>query len=108
MRPLHKNKSIMRGFLFFGTACILAVSMAGKASAQENQEKQERLDSVVVSASRAGKATPVTYTMVGRKELRSSNPINSLPMTLALQPSVVVSHEGGTGIGYSKLTVRGS
>ncbi|MDY6278490.1 MAG: TonB-dependent receptor, partial [Bacteroidales bacterium] len=96
----------MRGFLFI-SAAVLAASMAGTASAQEI-EKQERLDSIVVSASRAGKSTPVTYTMVGKQELRSSNPINSLPMTLALQPSVVVSHEGGTGIGYSKMTLRGS
>lgn len=96
----------MRGFLFI-SAAVLAASMAGTASAQEI-EKQERLDSIVVSASRAGKSTPVTYTMVGTQELRSSNPINSLPMTLALQPSVVVSHEGGTGIGYSKMTLRGS
>ena len=91
----------------FASAAIVAAITAGKASAQE-VEKQERLDSAVVSASRAGKSTPVTYTMVGRQELRQSNPINSLPMTLALQPSVVVSHEGGTGIGYSKMTVRGS
>lgn len=93
----------MRG-VFFISAVMLSVMAA---SAQE-QEKVERLDSVVVSASRAGKSTPVTYTMLSGETLRTSNPINSLPMTLALQPSVVVSHEGGTGIGYSKLTVRGS
>ena len=46
--------------------------------------------------------------MVGKKELRETNPMNSLPMTLALQPSVVISTEGGTGLGYSKMTVRGS
>ena len=81
--------------------------MQNAARAQE-PGKTERLDSIVVSASRAGKSTPVTYTMVGKETLRQSNPINSLPMTLALQPSVVVSHEGGTGIGYSKMTIRGS
>ncbi|MBQ9185951.1 MAG: TonB-dependent receptor [Bacteroidales bacterium] len=94
----------MRGFLFIAAALVAGMTAA---SAQES-EKQERLDSVVVSASRAGKSTPVSYTMVNRESLRQTNPINSLPMTLALQPSVVVSHEGGTGIGYSKLTVRGS
>lgn len=86
---------------------LAALTLGGTLMAQE-AEKSERLDSAVVSASRAGKFTPVTYTMVGKEQLRQSNPINSLPMTLALQPSVVVTHEGGTGIGYSKLTVRGS
>lgn len=94
----------MRGFLLLSVAIL---SLGGALNAQE-PEKTERLDSVVVSASRAGKSTPVTYTMVGKEELRKSNPINSLPMVLALQPSVVVTNEGGTGIGYSKMTVRGS
>lgn len=71
-------------------------------------ERQERLDSVVVSASRAGKSTPVTYTMVGADELRGANPVNSLPMVLALQPSVVTYNEGGTGLGNSAMTVRGA
>jgi len=34
--------------------------------------------------------------------------MSSLPMTLSLQPSVISVNEGGTGLGYSKLTVRGS
>lgn len=72
------------------------------------EEDTERLDSVVVSTSRAGRNTPVTYTMVSKEELNRSNPINSLPMMLNLQPSVVAVNEGGTGLGYSKLTVRGS
>ena len=71
-------------------------------------EKVERLDSVVVSSSRAGMNTPVTFTMVGKEELRHANPLNSLPGNLALQPSVVSVNEGGTGLGYSKMTVRGS
>ena len=94
----------MRGFLFFVAATALSCGL----NVAKAQEWEERLDSIVVSASRAGSATPVSYTMVHKDQLRVSNPINSLPMTLALQPSVVVSHEGGTGIGYSKMTVRGS
>ena len=72
------------------------------------EEINDKLDSVVVSASRAGKSTPVTFTMVGKEALRQNNPINSLPMMLNLQPSVVAVNEGGTGIGYSKMTIRGS
>jgi len=71
-------------------------------------DREDRIDSTVVSASRAGAHTPVTYTMVQGAELRKSSPLNSLPMSLNLQPSVVSVNEGGTGIGYSKMTVRGS
>lgn len=96
----------MRGFYFIAAAA--AAFLATEVAGASEPDKVERLDSVVVSASRAGKSTPVSYTMVGKKELRETNPMNSLPMTLALQPSVVISTEGGTGLGYSKMTVRGS
>ena len=69
----------MKKTLLFAALCVLPLCAAA----------QERLDSVVVSATRAGKETPVTYDMVGKEELRQSNPSASLPMTLNLLPSVV-------------------
>ena len=84
----------------FAAVCICA-------GAQE-PEKVERLDSVLVSSSRAGTRTPVTHTDVGKDALRASNPMNSLPMTLNLLPSVVTYNEGGTGLGNSAMTIRGS
>ena len=71
-------------------------------------ERTERLDSVVISASRAGEKTPVTYTSVGRKALQAADPSASLPMVLELTPSVVTWNEGGTGLGNSSMTIRGS
>ena len=80
----------------------------GQVQGTEPDGIVDKLDSAVVSTTRAGESTPVTYSMVSRRELHESNPMNSLPMTLALQPSVVTVNEGGTGLGYSKMTVRGS
>ncbi len=91
----------MKRTLLFAALCVLPVCAAA-------QEKTERLDSVVVSASRADNNTPVTFTTVGKDELRSSNPMNSLPMSLNLLPSVVTYNEGGTGLGNSAMTIRGS
>ncbi len=93
---------------------MLGALLPFSAAAAENEaagdpaEKVEKLDSAVVSVSRAGDRTPVTFTMVGKNELRQANPIFSLPMTLNLQPSVVAVNEGGTGLGYSKMFIRGS
>lgn len=95
----------MRGFLFIAAFMSL---IPGAVQGAEPEGTVEKLDSAVVSTSRAGDSTPVTYTMVSRRQLQEANPINSLPMTLALQPSVVSVNEGGTGLGYSKMTVRGS
>ena len=99
----------MRGFLFFAAlGALIPFSAQGAGKEGPDEERVERLDSVVVSSSRAGRNTPVTFTMVGKEELGRKNPLNSLPMNLALQPSVVSVNEGGTGLGYSKMTVRGS
>ncbi len=95
----------MRGFLFIAAFMSL---IPGAVQGAEPEGTVEKLDSAVVLTSRAGDSTPVTYTMVSRRQLQEANPINSLPMTLALQPSVVSVNEGGTGLGYSKMTVRGS
>lgn len=88
-------------------AASVLLRAQGPLSEVDN-EINEKLDSAVVLSSRAGESTPVTFTMMNSKELKSAAPLKSLPMTLALQPSVVSVNEGGTGLGYSKLTVRGS
>ena len=90
------------------TVLVAAFAALCLCAGAQTAEKQERLDSVVVSASRAGTNTPVTHTNVGQEALRASNPMNSLPMTLSLLPSVVTYNEGGTGLGNSAMTIRGS
>ncbi len=92
----------MKKTLLAAALCVLPLC------AIRAQEKTERLDSVVVLASRAGKETPVTYTSLGKAELGEANPMHSLPMTLNLLPSVVTYNEGGTGLGNSAMTIRGS
>ena len=106
--PLHKCGNIMRGFLFFAALYALIPFSVQGMEKEAADEKVEKIDSVVVLSSRAGRDTPVTFTMVGKEQLRRSNPLNSLPMNLALQPSVISVNEGGTGLGYSKMTVRGA
>lgn len=100
----------MRGFILLSTLAIFMAPASAFADGGVEGEVvlHEKLDSVVVSASRAGSKTPVAFTMVGREELRKSNPVNSLPMILNLQPSVVTYNEGGTGLGNSTMTIRGS
>ncbi|MBR4660243.1 MAG: TonB-dependent receptor [Bacteroidales bacterium] len=68
----------------------------------------ERIDSTLIVSLRASTRTPVAHTGISREELRSTNSLSSLPMVLSLQPSVVATNEGGTGLGYSKMRVRGS
>lgn len=73
----------------------------------DNFFEDNQLDSVVVSAGRAYNSTPVAHTTVLAGELAKAAPASSLPMTLKMQPSVVVTNEGGTGVGNSAIKVRG-
>lgn len=102
MRSIPPEECIMNKRI-----AVWALSALISLPALAQEERHETLDSVIVSSSRAGKSTPVTYTMVGRDELHSSNPSSSLPMALNLQPSVVTYNEGGTGLGNSAMTIRG-
>lgn len=95
----------MRGFYFLAATFLAAAPILGAQTPET--ENVERLDSAAVVATRAGKNTPVTYTTVSKSELRNTSPLNSIPMALGLQPSVVSVNEGGTGLGYSKMKVRG-
>ena len=69
----------MRGFLFAALLTLIPFSAQG-VEKEATDEKVERLDSIVVSSSRAGKDTPVTFTTITKEALRKSNPLNSLPM----------------------------
>ena len=88
-------------------SAALAALFPGNVQGAVPEGVVDKLDSAVVSTSRAGESTPVTYSMVSREQLQKAGPSNSLPMALALHPSVVAVNEGGTGLGYSKMTVRG-
>ena len=84
---------------------ILALALLSAFA--DTSEVSDRIDSIVVTASRAGKDTPVPNLTLEAKELRVPNPSSSLPMTLGMMPSAVATNEGGTGIGYSSLRIRG-
>lgn len=61
-----------------------------------------------VSALRAGDRAPFAKTVVTREELERINTGVDLPYLLELQPSVVSTSDGGTGIGYTYMRIRGS
>lgn len=66
------------------------------------------LDSIIVSGNRAGKKTPIPNSTLSITEIRKASSINSLPLLLNFQPSVVSTTEGAGGLGNSSISVRGS
>lgn len=93
--------------LFCGVFFLPTISLALQ-NGQKEKLITNKLDSIVVEAWRAGKNTPVSHSELTPSEVRRISPIQSIPMALSLMPSVVTTTEGGTGLGYSSMRVRGS
>ena len=66
------------------------------------------LDAVIVSATRATNNTPIAFTTIDKPTIERVNIVQDVPYVLKLAPSVVVSSDGGTGIGYTQLWIRGT
>ena len=61
-----------------------------------------------VTALRVGDRAPFAKSVVTREALDRMNTAVDLPYLLELQPSVVSTSDGGTGIGYTYMRIRGS
>ncbi len=65
-------------------------------------------EEVVVMASRVDENSPATYDNIGKAEIKKRNNGQDLPFLISNSPSVVVTSDAGTGIGYTGFRIRGS
>lgn len=65
------------------------------------------IEEVQVSAVRATEKTPTTYTNIGKEQITKSNFGLDLPYLMQSSPSTVVTSDGGAGVGYTGIRIRG-
>lgn len=65
-------------------------------------------DEVVVTASRIGEKTPLTYSEIDALELKKNNKGADLPYLLQNTPSLIITSDAGSGVGYTGMRIRGS
>jgi iron complex outermembrane receptor protein len=65
-------------------------------------------DEVVVTATRAIDNAPLSFSEIDKKELEILNMGKDMPYLLEGMPSVVTTSDGGTGVGYTGIRIRGS
>ncbi|MBQ8223431.1 MAG: TonB-dependent receptor [Bacteroidales bacterium] len=65
-------------------------------------------DEIIVTASRVGDKTPLTYSEINSEELKISNQGSDLPYLLQSTPSLIVTSDAGSGVGYTGMRIRGS
>jgi len=66
------------------------------------------LDELTVSATRVGDKDPFAYQNVTKEALEANNLGQDVPFLLKWTPSVVVTSDAGTGIGYTGIRIRGT
>lgn len=77
-------------------------------TAAKDTTKTYNLPSVTVSSTRAVESkSPVPFSEITRSAIEERNTVRDLPQLLSELPSVIVFSEGGAGVGYSNLTMRG-
>jgi iron complex outermembrane receptor protein len=65
-------------------------------------------EEVFVNATRAGDKTPMTYSTVTKEDISKNNIAQDIPYLLGYTPSLVVSSDAGTGVGYTNISIRGT
>ena len=91
-------------------ALLVLISLHSQVSAQAQADSLSnvQLEEVVVSATRAGEKTPVSYTNIGEEQLKKNNAAQNIPTILQTLPSLIAITEGGTGVGNTSLRIRGT
>ena len=91
--------------------CLSALYiLLSAASFAQNQPfaKGDSLPEILVKSAWASDLTPVTFKNFTKESLEKSDFGQDLPYLLQNTPSVVVTSDAGTGIGYTGFRIRGS
>ena len=67
-----------------------------------------QLEKVFVSTTRADEKSPIAFTEISEKDIEKNNHGQDIPYILMTTPSMVISSDGGTGIGYTQMRIRGT
>lgn len=94
--------------LFLGVSLLGCTMLPAQRVLESDTISEHSLEEATVTATRAGRHTPVAFTNVTRQELDKRNFGQDIPYLLATTPSVTMASDAGTGIGYTYLRVRGT
>ncbi|MFZ4544223.1 MAG: TonB-dependent receptor [Saprospiraceae bacterium] len=76
--------------------------------AQQDTISDSVLKELMVKSSWANDQNPVTHKNISKEELNRNDFAQDMPYLLQLTPSVVVTSDAGTGIGYTGIRIRGT
>ena len=93
--------------LFLGSFLLFALATFSQEKLKDTT-KVNQLDEVLVSAIRVTSKTPVSFSNLSQKEIKTRNLGQDIPILMNYMPSVVTTSDAGNGVGYTGIRVRGS
>ncbi|HLP04731.1 MAG TPA: TonB-dependent receptor [Paludibacter sp.] len=66
------------------------------------------INEITVTSLRANDKSPLAYSNIGKESLSKSNLGQDLPYLISNTPSLVITSDAGTGIGYTNFRIRGT
>ena len=104
-----RTKSINQLYLRLLSFIFLITSfLSFSQEKQQDTTKVNQLDEVLVSAVRVTSKTPVSFSNLDKKDIKSRNLGQDIPILMNYLPSVVTTSDAGNGVGYTGIRVRGS
>ncbi len=88
---------------------MLALGYQAKAmEADTDSLGHIQLEEVIVSGTRAGQQTPVSYSNISSSDIQKQNAARNIPAVLQSTPSLVAFTEDGLGVGNTYFRIRGT
>jgi iron complex outermembrane receptor protein len=103
----HFTHRVMNKFLCIAAA-LLPLCAGAQTRTTDSISKVQTLNAIEISAVRAGYDAPFAKKDISGKALEQQNLGQDLPYLLQYTPSAIVTADGGTGIGYTGLRIRGT
>jgi iron complex outermembrane receptor protein len=107
MKNIFKFQTNCRRFFNLSSIFFFLISFgAFSQETKKDSTKINELDAVLVSAIRIDSKTPVTFTNLNKKEFKTRNLGQDIPILMNYLPSVVTTSDAGNGLIETKHNLR--
>jgi len=108
IHKVSENDQIKVSYIGYENDTISAASFTADEKVIYLHPKSYQTDEIIVSASRVDESAPASATTISKEKIMENNQGKDMPYLLQQTPSVVSSSDGGNGMGYTSLRIRGS
>lgn len=98
----------MKKVIFLCMLIVLSTKGSQLSAIQPDSINHINLEDVIVSGTRAGSNTPVSYSNISKTDIRKDNAARNIPAILQTTPSLVSFTEDGLGVGNTYFRIRGT